>query len=124
MKQEIPLAPLRRSAWLPLVAAWIVLMLLAYLVPDHQQPASNPVPWWLVITFAAALPVVGPWVMLLEYLESPAFKQTKPQLLVWQMFEPSFNQGPDAAGLWDNAAVMPVDTWTQRVSSALGGAKP
>ena len=67
---------------------------------------------------------IGPWVMLLEYLESPAFKQTKPQLLVWQMFEPSFNQGPDAAGLWDNAAVMPVDTWTQRVSSALGGAKP
>ena len=66
MKQEFPLAPLRRSAWLPLVAAWIVLMLLAYLVPDHQQPASNPVPWWLVIPFATALPVVGPWVMLLH----------------------------------------------------------
>ena len=66
MKQEFPLAPLRRSAWLPLVATWIVLMLLAYLVPDHQQPASNPVPWWLVIPFATALPVVGPWVMLLH----------------------------------------------------------
>ena len=67
---------------------------------------------------------IGPWVMLLEYLESPAFKQNKPQVLVWQMFEPSFNQGPDAAGLWDNASIMPVNTWTQRVTQALGSAKP
>nr|WP_228530134.1 twin-arginine translocation pathway signal [Diaphorobacter caeni] len=67
---------------------------------------------------------IGPWVMLLEYLESSSFKQTRPQVLVWQMFEPSFNQGPDAAGLWDNAAVMPVDTWTQRVTRALGSATP
>ena len=67
---------------------------------------------------------IGPWVMLLEYLESPAFKQHRPQVLVWQMFEPSFNQGPDAAGLWDNASIMPVDAWTQRVAKALGGAKP
>ncbi|WP_371813814.1 twin-arginine translocation pathway signal [Diaphorobacter sp. HDW4A] len=67
---------------------------------------------------------IGPWVMLLEYLESSSFKQTKPQVLVWQMFEPNFNQGPDAAGLWDNAAVMPVDTWTQRVTRALGSSTP
>lgn len=62
---------------------------------------------------------IGPWVMLLEYLESPAFRQKPPQVLVWQMFEPNFEQGPDAAGLWDNASVMPSGTWTQRVRSAL-----
>ena len=39
---------------------------------------------------------VGHWIMLLEYLESPAFKQNKPQVLVWQMFEPTYAQGPDA----------------------------
>lgn len=66
MKQEFPLAPLHRSAWLVLVVLWVILMLVAYLVPDHQQSATNPVPWWLVIPFATALPVVGPWVMLLH----------------------------------------------------------
>lgn len=66
MKQEFALAPLPRSAWLILLAAWVVLMLVAYLLPNHQQAASNPVPWWLVIPFATALPVVGPWIMLLH----------------------------------------------------------
>lgn len=42
---------------------------------------------------------VGHWIMLLEYLESPAFKQNRPQVLVWQMFEPTYAQGPDAKGL-------------------------
>ncbi|MPN45778.1 hypothetical protein SDC9_193350 [bioreactor metagenome] len=64
---------------------------------------------------------IGPWVMLLEYLESPAFRQHKPQVLVWQMFEPNFNQGPDAAGLWDNASVMPNATWLERVGKAQRG---
>ena len=63
---------------------------------------------------------IGPWVMLLEYLESPAFQQHKPQVLVWQMFEPSFVQGPDAAGLWDNASIMPSATWISRVQTATG----
>ncbi len=62
---------------------------------------------------------IGPWVMLLEYLESPAFRQHSPQVLVWQMYEPNFNQGPDAAGLWDNASVMPDDEWMQRVTRAI-----
>ena len=53
---------------------------------------------------------VGHWIMLLEYLESPAFKQNKPQVLVWQMFEPTYAQGPDAKGLWDNASIMRAPT--------------
>lgn len=64
---------------------------------------------------------VGPWIMLLEYLESPEFRQHKPQVIVWQMFEPTFSYGPDAQGWWDSASLMPPDTWLQRVKAALGG---
>lgn len=63
---------------------------------------------------------VGQWIMLLEYLESPAFKQNKPQVLVWQMFEPTYAQGPDAKGLWDNASIMGVDAWRNRMKAAIG----
>ena len=63
---------------------------------------------------------VGQWIMLLEYLESPAFKQNKPQVLVWQMFEPTFAQGPDAKGLWDNASIMSADAWRSRMKAAIG----
>ncbi|MFY0475803.1 alginate O-acetyltransferase AlgX-related protein [Achromobacter marplatensis] len=62
---------------------------------------------------------VGQWIMLLEYLESPAFKQNKPQVLVWQMFEPTYAQGPDAKGLWDNASILGVDAWRSRMKAAL-----
>lgn len=63
---------------------------------------------------------IGHWVMLLEYLESPAFKQNPPQVLVWQMFEPAYSQGPNAQGLWDNASIMTPDTFRSRMRRALG----
>jgi alginate O-acetyltransferase complex protein AlgJ len=64
---------------------------------------------------------VGHWAMLLEYLESPAFKASKPQVLVWQMFEPTYTYGPNAAGQWDNASLMPNATWLERLRAALKG---
>lgn len=63
---------------------------------------------------------VGHWVMLLEYLESADFKQNPPQVLVWQMFEPTYAQGPQATGLWDNASIMSADAWRKRLHGALG----
>ncbi|MGF6419248.1 alginate O-acetyltransferase complex protein AlgJ [Stenotrophomonas sp. AN71] len=63
---------------------------------------------------------VGHWVVLLEYLESPEFKQNKPQVLVWQMFEPSYPQGPDARGQWDNASIMTAEQWKARLHKAVG----
>ncbi|MBV4538930.1 alginate O-acetyltransferase AlgX-related protein [Pseudomonas urmiensis] len=63
---------------------------------------------------------VGQWIMLLEYLESADFKNNPPQVLVWQMFEPTYAQGPQASGLWDNASIMSADAWRQRLRSALG----
>lgn len=62
---------------------------------------------------------VGPWIVLLEYVESPAFRQQRPQVLVWQMFEPTFAQGPDASGLWDNASIMSANAWLDRLKTAL-----
>ncbi|WP_205621228.1 alginate O-acetyltransferase AlgX-related protein [Pseudomonas cremoricolorata] len=63
---------------------------------------------------------VGQWIMLLEYLESADFKRNPPQVLVWQMFEPTYAQGPQASGLWDNASIMSPDTWRQRLRAAVG----
>ncbi len=62
---------------------------------------------------------VGQWIMLLEYVQSPSFSAQPPQVLVWQMFEPTYAQGPDAAGLWDNASVMSADAWLSRLKTAL-----
>lgn len=62
---------------------------------------------------------VGQWIMLLEYLESADFKQNPPDVLVWQMFEPTYAQGPQATGLWDNASIMSADAWRKRLHSAL-----
>ena len=63
---------------------------------------------------------VGPWIVLLEYLESDDFRTNPPQVLVWQMFEPSYPQGPDARGQWDNASIMSDSAWRQRMQKALG----
>lgn len=63
---------------------------------------------------------VGQWIMLLEYLESPDFQRNPPQVLVWQMFEPNYAQGPQASGLWDNASIMSADSWRQRLRAATG----
>lgn len=63
---------------------------------------------------------VGQWIMLLEYLESADFKRNPPQVLVWQMFEPTYAQGPQASGLWDNASIMSADSWRQRLRAAAG----
>lgn len=63
---------------------------------------------------------VGPWIVLLEYLESAEFQQHPPQVLVWQLFEPTFNQGPQAQGYWDNASIMSADSWRKRLQAAVG----
>lgn len=63
---------------------------------------------------------VGHWIMLLEYLESPDFKSNPPQVLVWQMFEPSYAYGPNTPGIWDNASNMSASVWRQRLHKALG----
>lgn len=57
-RRSIPVVPPDRRAWLMLLGLWLLLMAIAYLQP-HQQAATNPVPWWLVIPFATALPLVG-----------------------------------------------------------------
>lgn len=62
---------------------------------------------------------VGFWLVLLEYLESPAFRSRPPQAVVWQLFEPNLHLGPDAKGLWDSASLVSLDEWSRRLGAAL-----
>lgn len=64
--REFPLAPLPPWAWLLPAALWVVLLLVAFLAGSHEQPATNPVPWWLVAIFATALTPVMLAVMLMH----------------------------------------------------------
>lgn len=64
---------------------------------------------------------VGPWAVMLDYVESSEFRRHKPQVIVWQMFEPTYSYGPDATGWWDSASLMPPQVWLDRLRAALGG---
>nr|WP_315528926.1 twin-arginine translocation pathway signal [uncultured Achromobacter sp.] len=63
---------------------------------------------------------VGPWAILLEYLESTGFRDNPPQVLVWQMYEPVYGLGPQAQGHWNNASIMAPQQWQARLKRALG----
>lgn len=61
----------------------------------------------------------GPWSVLLEYLESDAFAQHKPDVVVWQLNESQLLFGPDVAGQWDASALLAPAAWRNRVQAAL-----
>lgn len=63
---------------------------------------------------------VGPWMVLLEYLESEDFHRNPPQALVWQMYEPVFGFGPQAGGHWNTASLMTPQQWQSRLQKAVG----
>lgn len=58
---------------------------------------------------------VGPWLTLLQYLESDAFKQSRPRVILWQWNEAQFANGPDAAGQWAKESIMPPQVWLNRL---------
>lgn len=62
---------------------------------------------------------VGPWLVLLEYLESSGFRDNPPQALVWQMYEPVYGLGPQAEGQWNSASLMTPQQWQARLQKAL-----
>lgn len=62
---------------------------------------------------------IGPWVTFLDYLESDEYLQNKPKLIVWQLNEPRMESGPNAAGDWDTASLMPDAVWLGRVRRAI-----
>lgn len=55
VKREFPLAPLHRATWPMLLGLWLVLLAAGFLTGSRQQPPHNPVPWWLMLAFGAAL---------------------------------------------------------------------
>ena len=61
----------------------------------------------------------GPWAVFLQYLESPAFQQARPQVVVWQLNEAQMMYGPNTTGQWDASSLMSDATWRSRVQAAL-----
>jgi alginate O-acetyltransferase complex protein AlgJ len=62
---------------------------------------------------------VGPWLTLLQYVESKQFAERQPQVIVWQLNEGQLQFGPDAVGRWDVKSLMSVDAWRARIALAL-----
>lgn len=61
----------------------------------------------------------GPWAVLLQYLESPAFQQARPDVVVWQLNESQMLYGPNVSGQWDASSLMADGAWRDRVRAAI-----
>lgn len=61
----------------------------------------------------------GPWSVFLQYLESPLFQQTRPDVVVWQLNESQMLYGPNVSGQWDASALMADGAWRDRVAAAI-----
>lgn len=61
----------------------------------------------------------GPWKTLVDYLESPEFKQNTPKAIVWQFNEGQMMYGPGATGQWEPKSIQPDGEWLERVGKAL-----
>jgi alginate O-acetyltransferase complex protein AlgJ len=62
---------------------------------------------------------VGPWVTLLQYLESEGFKRSHPQVILWQWNEAQVENGPGASGQWAKESIMSPPVWLNRLRYAL-----
>jgi alginate O-acetyltransferase complex protein AlgJ len=62
---------------------------------------------------------IGPWVSMLNYLESDTYRQHKPRVILWQLNEPRMHSGPQAAGDWDAESIMSSEAWRKRASAAI-----
>lgn len=62
---------------------------------------------------------VGPWVTLRQYLQSEAFKKTRPEMIVWQWNEAQFANGPDAAGQWAKESITVPSVWLNQIKAAV-----
>jgi alginate O-acetyltransferase complex protein AlgJ len=63
---------------------------------------------------------VGPWKMLLDYLQSPVFHGHAPQTIVWQFNEGQFMFGPNASAAFDPASLQSEAAWLDSIGRALG----
>ncbi|OLL32578.1 hypothetical protein BTH42_06050 [Burkholderia sp. SRS-W-2-2016] len=62
---------------------------------------------------------VGPWKTFVDYVETPAFAQHKPKVIVWQFNEAQLENELDAASSWDAQSLMSTASWRKRVGAAL-----
>lgn len=62
---------------------------------------------------------IGPWTTLLDAVESPAFAQHRPKVVVWQFNEAQIENALDAPDSWDARGVITAATWRSRLNAAL-----
>ncbi|MEP9354461.1 twin-arginine translocation pathway signal [Xanthobacter sp. KR7-65] len=62
---------------------------------------------------------VGPWATFLQYVGSPDFAKSPPQVLVWQFNEGPFHSGPQATDQWDAPSIMAPQAWRDRMLAAV-----
>ncbi|MFG1345096.1 twin-arginine translocation pathway signal [Xanthobacter autotrophicus DSM 431] len=62
---------------------------------------------------------VGPWATFLQYVGSPDFAKTPPQVLLWQFNEGPFHSGPQATDQWDAPSIMSRDSWRSRMLASI-----
>jgi alginate O-acetyltransferase complex protein AlgJ len=62
---------------------------------------------------------IGPWMTMLNYVESDEFRTRPPQVVVWQFNEAQLATLPDAAGMWDPTALISRADWLARIEAAV-----
>jgi len=66
---------------------------------------------------------LGPWKILLDYIEGDGFRRHPPKILVWVFTEGVLSSDPAAAEMFDAESLMPRATWLIRMKSALDGVR-
>ena len=62
---------------------------------------------------------VGPWVTLLQYVQSREFRSAPPKFVVWQFIEAKFQNGPEATGEWLPQGIMDYREWQRKTSAGI-----
>jgi alginate O-acetyltransferase complex protein AlgJ len=65
-------------------------------------------------------PARSPYAMMLDYLQGPLAKQTKPRVIVWHMMEGNMELAPDDTGFW-NSGAMTASAFHSQLRQALSG---
>lgn len=62
---------------------------------------------------------VGPWVTLLQAVQTPDFQRRPPQVVVWQFNEGPFHSSPEATDQWDASSIMTSQQFRDRMQAAV-----
>lgn len=62
---------------------------------------------------------IGPWVTLLQFFQSPEYKNNPVRFVIWQFNEAQIQNGPDATGEWAFQSVFVREQWRSKLLESL-----